>query len=220
MKKVRQTVNELRLAPPARSPTLRRILLRVAWLSILLGLGMQVLLLLITVGAGTNPGTQTLIPDLVQKISWSFVVCMGLTLGTAAAQVHASLRGLAGLLSAPVAFILSHSLNHAAAQALELTERASSAPSLFPLAPLRGIEYLCLGLALLWVGQHPWRGPTAYALVGCGTGVFFGSLVLALTSQAALTTVTLLAWGVNEVLFPVGCSLIIFTAETLGKRAG
>jgi len=41
---------------------------------------------------------------------------------------------------------------------------------------------------------------------------------LTLALMSPLPVAALVARGVNEILFPVGCSLVLFTAETLGKR--
>ena len=62
----------------------------------------------------------------------------------------------------------------------------------------------------------------AHAAVGLAVGVFFGGLILVFTSLQAsnpLSTAELISRSVNEILFPVGCSLVLFSAEALGKSA-
>ncbi|MEJ7652204.1 MAG: hypothetical protein WKH64_02010, partial [Chloroflexia bacterium] len=56
---------------------------RVAWMAILLGIVMQVLLLGLSVGAGAFAGLDRLVADLVRNTTWAMVVCAGLALGTA-----------------------------------------------------------------------------------------------------------------------------------------
>jgi hypothetical protein len=56
---------------------------------------------------------------------------------------------------------------------------------------------------------------------GLVTGVVFGGAFLALVVQSAhppLSTPSLVAKGVNELLFPVGCALVVFIAEVLGRH--
>lgn len=73
--------------------------MRVAWLAILLGVAME--LLLFATGFGAFPGLGPVAADLVRQLSWSTFVCVGLALGTAASGTRASLMGLMGLLAAP-----------------------------------------------------------------------------------------------------------------------
>ena len=56
-------------------------LMRVAWLAIGLGLGIEVLLLMVSVFGGL--GSATFVADLVKSVAWSVFVCVGLAVGTA-----------------------------------------------------------------------------------------------------------------------------------------
>src|SRR4029453_4300818 len=83
---------------------------------------------------------------------------------------------------------------------------------------IKGAEFACLGLALHWVGRRAWHSALGHLAVGLLTGVIFGGLFLAVIVQTAptpLPTPSLLARGVNELLFPVGCALVVFIAEVL-----
>jgi hypothetical protein len=54
--------------------------------------------------------------------------------------------------------------------------------------------------------------------VGLVTGIVFGGVFLMLVVQSAptpLSTPSLVAKGVNELLFPVGCALVVYIAEVL-----
>jgi hypothetical protein len=58
-------------------------------------------------------------------------------------------------------------------------------------------------------------------MAGLVTGVVFGGAFLTLVVQSAptrLSTPSLVAKGVNELLFPVGCALVVFIAEVLGSH--
>jgi hypothetical protein len=83
---------------------------------------------------------------------------------------------------------------------------------------IKAAEYACLGLALGWVGRRAWGSALGHLAVGLMTGVVFGGVFLAVVVQSApgpLSTPALLAKGVNELLFPVGCALVVFIAEVL-----
>ncbi|MBI2357515.1 MAG: hypothetical protein HYV04_01125 [Deltaproteobacteria bacterium] len=198
------------------APDFAKTLLHVAWLSILLGIVMELLVLGTASGLGIMPGAGVILADTVQKVSWSTIVCVGLAVGTAAANARGPVMGLAGLLAAPAGFTIARTLHRGTLQALGAGVGAAGQPSAIVLAILKGIQYGCLGMAVGWAGQRLPGKATAYVGAGLVVGVVFGGLTLALMSP--LPAAALISRGVNEILFPVGCSLVLFTAETLGKR--
>jgi hypothetical protein len=84
--------------------TLGQRLLHVAWMSIGLGVAMELILVLLAAGFGKSPAVEAVAADTVQKVSWSSLVCIGLAVGTTASKLRLPLMGLAGLLAAPFAF--------------------------------------------------------------------------------------------------------------------
>jgi uncharacterized membrane protein YeiB len=80
---------------------------------------------------------------------------------------------------------------------------------------LKGVEYACLGLIVLWLRRQDWSAAVHHAGAGLLVGLLFGGLLLFFTERSAadpLTTAALEAWVVNELLFPAGCALILFGA--------
>ena len=71
-----------------------RALLHVGWLAVLLGLVMEVILVVLAAGFGTLKGANPILADLVQKVSWSVVVCVGLAFGTTAKKARGPRWGL------------------------------------------------------------------------------------------------------------------------------
>lgn len=206
----------------AQSADLWKTLLHVAWLAILLGIVLEAVLLLLATGFGTFRSAKPFAADLAQKISWSVIVCVGLAIGAAASKAREVMMGLLGLLAAPLAFYIARSLHKGAMQALSLTGDGSAGPSPLLLAVVKGAEYGCFGAVLGWIQKQSWGGALAHVGMGLAVGVVFGGAILVLILQAAPTPpppAALIARGVNEVLFPVGCSLILFAAEVLGKKA-
>jgi len=192
----------------------------VAWLAILLGLAMEFLLVFASSFGGALGGLGPLVADLVKNVSWSVFVCVGLAVGTAAVEARSSVMCFLGLISAPLAFAISRALHKGALQALEID--AIGAEDLSPLlvVAIKGLEYGCLGLGVGWVSQRRWGGALAHVAVGLLVGLVFGGAEIAL---AAGTTppppaADLFSEGVNEVLFPVGCALVLFSATVLGKK--
>src|SRR5919107_2299474 len=181
-------------------------LFRVAWLAILLGF-------------------RSVLADLIGKVSWSALVCAGLALGTGASKVRAPFMGLLGLLAAPLAFHVSRTLQQGVAKTLEVA--AAGAPvgsyTLILLALLKAIEYGCLGVIIGWVGRRPWGGALAHVAVGLAVGILFGGAIVCFTYWTApepLAAADLFSRSANEILFPVGCSLVLYSATALGERVG
>ncbi|HET7479161.1 MAG TPA: hypothetical protein VFJ72_06560 [Rubrobacteraceae bacterium] len=205
---------------PAPGPGFASTLLRVAWLAILLGLGMEGLLILLGTGLGDALGLGQLAADLVRNVSWSVFVCVGLAIGVTVAKARLPVAGLIGFLAAPVAFEVSRVVHRGALEALAATGGVSEGTSPFLIAAIKALEYGALGLAISWLGQRSWAGVMAHALTGLAVGLVFGGSILALTLAAApqSSTADLISQAVNEVIFPVGCSLILFAANALGKR--
>lgn len=210
-------------SPDVTPPNLGVTLLRVAWLAILLGLVMEGLLLLLGTGFGNLLGLGSIVADLVKNVSWSVFVCVGLALGTTLSKMRLPAMGLLGLLTAPLAFEVSRVLHKGTVEALALSGSADAGgTSTVLLAVVKGVEYGCLGLLLGWLGGQAWGGAAAHVAVGLAVGAVFGGLILGLTfvpAPGSFSTADLLSRAVNELLFPVGCSLVLFSARSLGERS-
>ena len=174
---------------PEPASNLGATLLRVAWLAILLGLAMEVLLLALGGALGDVLGLKPLVADLVRNVTWSVFVC---------------------------------AMHQGALEVLQATDIASGGSSALLIALIKGLEYGCLGLVIGWVGTRPWGGAAVHAAVGLAIGLVFGGTILGLANASApepLATAELVSRGVNEILFPVGCSLVLFSATVLAKKA-
>jgi hypothetical protein len=206
-----------KLKPP-RSPW--ATLLRVAWLAILLGLLLQLALLLVAAGFGTVAGSRPLLAETCKTVCWSLLVCVGVALGRVAAKARVPLEGVTGLLAAPLALAAANTLQKGVAEALNAAGTPAGPPPLWVLA-IKAAEYACLGLALGWIGRRPWGSALGHTAAGLVIGVVFGGAFLALTVASAHPALpSLLAKGVNELLFPVGCALVVFFAEVLATHLG
>jgi len=198
----------------------KAMLLWVAWLAILLGLLLQLALLLAAAGFGIFAGLGPLVAETARNLGWSVLVCTGVAVGRVAAKGRPPLMGIAGLLAAPLALTVANTIQKGIAAALNHPEAAGTS-SVWVLV-LKAAEYGCLAAALGWIGRRAWAGAPAYGAVGLLAGLVFGGaalVVVALSAPTPLSTAALMVKGVNELVFPVGCALVIFTAEVLGKRS-
>jgi hypothetical protein len=133
-------------ASAAASSNLGATLLRVAWLAILLGMAMEGTLLLLGAGFGNFLGLRSIVAHLARNVSWSLLVCVGLSVGTAVKNARVPVTGFLGLLAAPAAFEISRVVHKGAIQALAISGSAGDDLSPFLLALIKGLEYGCLGL--------------------------------------------------------------------------
>jgi Family of unknown function (DUF5317) len=197
----------------------KAMLLQVAWLAILLGFLLQLALLLAAAGVGIFAGLRPLVAETARNVGWSVLVCTGVAVGRVAAKGRPPLMGIAGLLAAPLALTIANTIQKGVAAALNLPMAAGRA-SIWVLV-LKAAEYGCLAASLGWIGRRTWAGAPAYGTAGLLAGLVFGGAILTVVAQSAptpLSTADLMVKGVNELVFPVGCALVIYTAEILGKR--
>jgi hypothetical protein len=201
---------------------LRRLAM-VAWLGILLGFLMQGILLATRSSLVGLPTTAQIMVDLAQGVTWSFFVCAGVGLGTTIARVRTSIGGLVGAISAPLAMGLAKGSQKVMASAMG----ASSEPALFSLVTLgamRALQYGLLGWMLAWLAVRQETRASRYLLGGAVIGlVFGGSIALWMTWNAEragspFATPRLVGVYLNEILFPIGCSLVVYIALQVGAQ--
>jgi len=196
------------------------LVLYVCWLSILLGLAIQISLLAASVAFGRVPKLHPLIVDLAQRITWSTIVCSSISVAMAASKMRESFMGLAGILSASLAFKIARAVQKGVGAALGATPAVAKGPSPLVLGIIKAVEYGCLAAILAWMVRRN-RGAIAHAATGLATGVLFGAIVLGYTYWTnfhLFSAADAVSRGLNEVLFPVGCSLVLFATEAWGKH--
>ena len=202
-------------ASPAGSPpvALWRTVLTVAWLSVLLGFAIEALLLGLAAATGGLASPRPFVADLIQKVSWSVVVCVGISLGTAVGRARPTAMGVLGLLSAPAGFAIAKTLQKGVGAALGLAGVAGG-PSPWLVAGLKALQYGVFGTV---TGKLSGRraGLLAYALTGAATGVVFGGMLVGLLARGGDSAATTVARAINEVAFPIGCALVLYVAENL-----
>ncbi|HEX4952402.1 MAG TPA: hypothetical protein VF017_03270 [Thermoanaerobaculia bacterium] len=201
-------------------PNLFRTVLTVAWGAILIALVLEIFLLFVPLIAGTPlKSLGQLVADLAQKISWSFLVCVGVALGTAIRRAQPAAMGALGLISAPLAFTAAKGVHKGVSEALGLSAVALAASPLV-IAGLKALEYCVLGFVLGKLAKKG-LGLKGYLGVGALAGLSFGTLIVIVLNRASpppVAAATVVTRGINEMLFPIGCSLVIYAAEVLAKR--
>jgi hypothetical protein len=124
----------------------------------------------------------------------------------------------AGLVAAPIASLLLRAVAESA-HAMAIVEAPAGSP--LAVAAVKGVEYACLGLLVAWLGRHRWARVPHYAAAGAAVAIPFGLVLLALTAagEPPPEAGAMVQWAVDEVLFPIGCALILCSAERATREA-
>lgn len=206
---------------PSMAGDPNRILRRIALIAlgaILLGFLMQGLILAVKLSSGAAfPGMRFLV-DLAQGVTWSFVVCAGVGIGTSIMKARAALVGLLAMVCAPLAIAAAKSSQKVMASLVGAVDQ----PAVLSLAAISGLRAVEYGLLGWWLGTLARRevsnaGP--YLKAGSVSGVVFGGAIAALTWHVALSRglnpqpPQILATIVNEVVFPIGCAFVIYMGQ-------
>ncbi|GLK85744.1 hypothetical protein [Ancylobacter defluvii] len=197
----------------------------VAWMAVLLGILVQLLMIALNLGLGTGwPGVAVL-GDVAQGVSWAVLVCIGLAVGTVAGRDRALVMGLLGLVSGPVAWGLAKGAQRTVQSAMDLTP-AGIDLFFYLVCAIKGVEYAALGAVLGYLSQHEVTRIRSYFLLGVAVGVLAAGAMtgLSLWRAAQLGTAVaparLIGTAVNEFVFPIGCALVICMALRMKRLVG
>ncbi len=192
-------------------PDLVRNLVRGAWLGVLLGLSLEIVLLSVRMLQGILPDSIGLVAGTVQKISWSSLVCATLAAGQSAARGRPEIAAAIGLLGAPIAFLLGRSLHKGVLEVL--SNDAVTMPTPWLAAGIKSVEYALLGMAMLWLDRRraSWK---SYASLGATVGI----VTYGLTLWVLPADRNPLQRAITEVLHPIGCALAVYLAASFHRR--
>lgn len=190
--------------------------LRAAWLAVGLGLGVQALIVVVRLFAGGTANPLAFVASMGQGITWSVVVCAGVAIGTVAGKARTLAMGLLGLVAGPAAWGLAKGVQKALQAMMSIPEDKIDNFFLM-ITGLKGLEYAILGGALGFMVGKTWAKLPAFVALGLGVGISFAAIVLILTvgSKPGTPFPALVGTGVNEIAFPVGCSLVIYAVQRL-----
>ena len=193
-------------------------ILTVVWMAIMLGIALQVAILLARTAVGAPwPGMKWL-PDLLNGVTWAVFVCAGVVLGTLAARARTAVMGLLGLISAPLAFSLAKGLQRGVQSAMDAPVDKIT-PALYMICGVKAVEYAFLGAAIGWLLSRTWARAIHFAIAGALAGVTFGAVSVWITATIAKAKLpAIVGSALNELIFPIGCALVIYLATYAGRH--
>ena len=202
---------------------IRRIAL-IALLSVAVGFVIQGLILAAKLWGGADNATAGFAASLAQGVTWSVLVCVGVGIVTSVSKARPLLAGLLALLVAPLALALAKASQKVVAGLISAAEQ-EAALSLGMASSLKAVEYGVLGWLLAKLVQRSETRAGAYLGTGAGVGIVFGGAIAWFAHQAALTKgmapggAQVAAGLINEVVFPVGCAMVIYAGQLVGRSA-
>ncbi len=207
--------------PGTASPFWLRVRVVALW-SVGLGLCLEALSLAIAASFLVHPTAAQIAADLVQRTSWSFLVCLGIVAGSAARAARAAVMGVLGLVSGPLAFGAARALHKAMQHALAAGPPAPGALTPLEIGCVKAVEYGAFGVLLAAVSRRPGAPLRSYLSAGLAVGVVFGGALLAWMSARALDPLPfseLCVRGANELVFPVGCAFVLYVSQRAAAAA-
>jgi hypothetical protein len=152
-----------------------------------------------------------LVRDLILKVPWSILICVAVWSGLALGRGSAVIATLVAGVSAPTASLIAHALAEMAAL-YTMSAAHEMLVSPYLVAAQKGVAYVALALLVLWLWTRTRATAWQHAAAGLAVGLLFGGALLLVEAEWGLRPVTasvLVAWAVNEVLFPIGCALLL-----------
>jgi len=190
-------------------------------MAIVLGLTVQLAVLACKFTTGAMPKAEQILVDFAGGVTWATVVCTAVALGTVAARHVAGAMGLLGLLFAPLAWAAAKGVQRGMQKMVELPVD-SIGPLVVQVGLVKTVEYGLLGFLLGRLIRRPESTLGNHALLGLVVGVIFGAAIIWLNVHHApansVPMPKLLAIAVNEILFPIGCSIVIYFIAELADR--
>lgn len=201
---------------------LRRLAL-IALLAVLLGFVMQGLILTGRLAGGGQFSGAAVMADVAQGVTWSLFACLGIGAATLLTRVRPVLAGFVSMLLAPVALAIARSSNKVVASMVGAAD-SPAILSVGTISALKALEYGLLGWMLALLVQRDTARALPYLGAGAVTGAVFGGAIVALSHRAALARgrvmepAQLIGMSINELLFPVGCALVIYAGQIVGRN--
>lgn len=201
-------------------PEMVRTAVQAAWLAIAAGLSVQVAVVASRALLDRAWPGAALLADLGQAVTWSTFVCAAIAIGTVASHSRAALTGLLGLVSAPLAWAAAKAVQKGL-QGLVGAPVDQTDGFFYLICALKGLEYGALGFALGRMVGQPWATLLAHLLLALAVGLISAVLFVGLQHSRGVRlgkvppASKLVGLGVNEILFPLGCSLVIFFGQRL-----
>ncbi|WP_295117934.1 hypothetical protein [uncultured Chitinophaga sp.] len=158
------------------------------------------------------------VADFANKITWTYIVCVAISMAKSLTKDNVPATGLAGLLSIPPGLYFAGVVQKAVTEAMGMDASQTGIVLFIPLV-IKTIEYGLLAIVLASMAKKV-RPVGAFIRIG----LLFG--VLAAVAQSwykiatdpDITFMAIIILVVNELIIPAGCAAIIYTSDVIVKK--
>jgi hypothetical protein len=204
------------------------VVLRAAWLSVLLGLIIEVAVLIVVVTADSAGGVRAEIANAAERVSWPVIVCVAIVFAQSSGRAFTSasalprLMGVAGLLAAPMTVALTKLLHKGMTTTLGIASASVDVQILLLIGLVRALEYGSLAGAIGLLQRRGNCRAWHCLVIGLTAGIAFGAIAQQLTvgRKADPGASDYLASALNEIILPMGCALILFASKIMADHVG
>jgi hypothetical protein len=204
------------------------IVLRAAWLSVVLGIVIEIGVLSVLLTSGNAGGIRIEIANAAERVSWPVLICVAIVFAQASGRAIASASTLpltmggAGFLAAPLTVAFTKVLQKGMTTVLGATSTSVDLQILMVIGVVRALEYASLAGTVAVLQRRSRFNAWRCALVGIIVGVIFGGIALMLTvgRRDDPRFSQYLAASVNEIILPMGCALILYGSKIMAGRLG
>ncbi len=215
-------------APTADAASARLAMQRIltaAWLAVIAGVAVQLLVIAIRTWFGAAIQATGFAAEMAQGVSWSVLVCAAIAVGTLASKSRDVLAGWIGLFAGPLAWATAKGVQKGV-QVLAGVPQDQLTPLFWSVCAWKGLEYALLGYGLASLVANAGRRPSQYIAFGFLVGLLSASVVIAL--NIASTNLTgapfplpkMASLFANELFFATACSFVIYLAQVLTRSIG
>ncbi|CAN5326758.1 hypothetical protein BH18ACT5_BH18ACT5_13820 [soil metagenome] len=165
---------------------------------------------------GAMPGAD-LMAEVGSGITWSVLVCGVVALDTAAAQPSEAVMGVLGFLFAPIGFAVAKGVQRGIQTMVDVPV-ADLTNATLAVGAIKAVEYAVLSVAVALLLKK--AATRARNIIGLGLllGTVFGGVIVAvMATQTEEPLPGLVGTGVDKLLFPAACALILYSASRAGK---
>lgn len=198
--------------------------LTVAWMAVLVGLAVQTVVLATELLGAGGVTAGRVMADLAQGVSFSVIVCVGISFGTVLSRAHITVMAILGLVSGSLGWAGANGAQESVLGFFGLQPEQIGA-YFYLVAGLKGVEYAILAIALGYLLDRPGANLRHQALAGLAVGAVSAFVFGALNDRHGLAlsappAARLIALSASELFFPLGCALVIFMATRVKAHVG
>jgi hypothetical protein len=189
-----------------------KTLSQISWLALGLAVLLEFLAFTVDASLGQADSLAEFTLGLTKKVAWSLPLCAALAVVTQ----RSSVMGITGMFAAPFASLFS-SLIDSQLRELFLTVATDALSSeTLAMAVFRGLEYGLLGALVGYLVSQQRNSLRNHSLLGLLVGIIFGSVIVYLQLQVPYNQPEeILLQNIGELIFPLGCSVILKVASAL-----